>query len=244
MRSWTIRRLSAAAYLLVALGCGGDDNGGSGPPPEEDPLQVQLAPAPSGDAQTGPVGEALPEDLRVVITRAAEPQGGVDVVWATPDGGSLDPATSVSGADGVATSTWTLGPDAGAQVATATVADAEGSPVTFTATAEGDEPPPPPPPPPPADATIQVLGPSGGNRFEPAEVTIQAGQTVAWVWPAGALDHNVRPDDTEPTTSGPPSDGPMEYRFTFTTAGTYPFYCVVHGGPGGVAMSGVVTVEP
>jgi plastocyanin len=242
MNAWTTRRLSAAVCLLALVGCGGDDDGGSGPPPDEDPLEVAAAPTSSGDGQTGPPSEALPEDLRVVITRASDPQEGVEVTWATGSGGSLDPATSTTGADGIASSAWTLGPTVGAQSATATVADAEGSPVTFTATAEDDEPPPPPPP--PADATIQVLGPSGGNLFNPADVTIQVGQTVEWVWPTGAIGHNVTPDDEEPTTSGPVANGPNTYSFTFNTAGTYNYYCVAHGGPGGAGMSGTVTVEP
>jgi plastocyanin len=200
---------------------------------------VQAASTASGNGQTGLVGEALPEPLRVVITRASEPEAGVSVAWATPTGGSLDPTTSTTGDDGVATSTWTLGPSAGAQTATATVTDADGSPVSFTATAEDDEPPPPP-----ADATIQVLGPNGGNRFEPADVTIQAGETVAWLWPQGALAHNVAPDATQPTPSGPVANGPKEYRFTFDTPGTYNYHCTNHGAPGGVGMSGTVTVNP
>jgi plastocyanin len=235
------RWLCAAACSLALLGCGGDDNGGSGPPPE-DPLVVAATSTASGNGQTGPVSEALPEPLRVVITRASEPEAGVSVAWATTGGGSLAPTSSVTGDDGIASSTWTLGPTAGAQSATATVTDADGSPVTFTATAEDDEPPPPPPP--PADVTIQVLGPSGGNRFEPADVTIQVGQTVEWVWPSGAIGHNVSPDDTEPPSSGPVSNGPDTYSHTFTTAGTYDFFCVAHGAPGGVGMSGTVTVNP
>jgi plastocyanin len=238
MHPWTTRRLGAAVCLLALFGCGSDGDGGSGPPPE-DPLEVQAAAAPNGDAQSGPPSAALPEDLRVAITRASEPQAGVEVAWATPQGGSLDPATSVSDADGIATTTWTLGPSEGPQTATATVADADGSPVTFTATAEVDEPPPPPP-----DATIQVLGPSGGNRFSPTTVTIQAGETVEWVWPSGAISHNVTPDGTQPAPSGPLSNGPKTYRYTFNTAGTYRFYCLAHGGPGGAGMSGSVTVEP
>jgi plastocyanin len=233
--------LGAAVLLLALLACGGDDdNGGSGPPPDEGPLVVEAAPTASGNGQTGPPGTALPEDVRVLITRASDPQEGVAVTWATT-GGSLDPATSTTGADGIATSTWTLGPTVGAQSATATVADAEGSPVTFTATAEEDEPPPPPPP--PADATIQVLGPPN-NVFSPADVTIQAGQTVEWVWSAEALGHNVSPDDTEPTSSGPVANGPKTYSHTFDTPGTYDYFCVAHGAPGGVGMSGTVTVEP
>lgn len=239
MRPWTTGRLGAAVCLLALLACGGDDNGGSGPPPDEDPLVVQAAPTSSGNGQTGPPSAALPEDLRVLITRASEPQEGVEVAWATASGGSLDPSTSVTGSDGIAASTWTLGPTEGAQSATASVTDADGSPVTFTATAGEDEPPPPP-----ADAIIQVLGPSGGNRFSPTDVTIQVGQTVEWVWPSGAIGHNVSPDDTEPASSGPVSNGPDTYSFTFNTAGTYNFFCVAHGAPGGVGMSGTVTVEP
>jgi plastocyanin len=36
----------------------------------------------------------------------------------------------------------------------------------------------------------------------------------------------------------------MEYSFTFTTAGTFDFFCVNHGAAGGVGMSGTVIVEP
>jgi plastocyanin len=241
MWSWTGSGslISAAVLIAVAAGCGGD----SGPPPPEDPLVIQKTPTASGDGQTGTVGGALPDELRVVITRASEPQTGVVVDWATANGGSLAPATSSTDADGIATSIWTLGPDAGPQTATATAVDgADGSPVSFTATAEDEAPPPPPPPPP--SATIQVLGPGGGNRFEPTEVTIQAGETVEWVWPAGSQAHNVVPDGTQPTSSGSLQNGPATYSFTFTTAGTYDFHCANHGNVGGVGMSGTVIVEP
>ena len=75
-------------------------------------------------------------------------------------------------------------------------------------------------------------------------MTIQAGQTVEWIWPSGSLQHNVVPDEDEPTSSGPLVDGPTGYSFTFTTAGTYDFYCANHGGAGGFGMSGTVIVEP
>lgn len=238
MRSW-IRSgtlVSGAVLTAMAVACGGD-SGGSDPPPGEDPLVMQRTAVSSGNGQTGVVGELLAGELRVVITRTSEPQEAVAVTWATPDGGLLAPPTSDTDADGIATTTWTLGPDPGTQTATATVTDADGSPVGFTAKAEDDTPPPPP-----TSATIQVLGPSGGNRFTPTQVTIQAGQTVKWTWPNGSLAHNVVPDADEPTTSGPVTSGPEEYSFTFTVAGTYDYYCVSHGGPNGVGMSGTVTV--
>jgi plastocyanin len=234
--------MSSAVLAAITVACG--DSGGSDPPPGEDPLVVQRTAVNSGNGQTGVVGDLLAGELRVVITRTSEPQEGVAVAWATADGGTLAPPSSDTDADGIATTTWTLGPDPGTQTATAMVAGAEGSPVSFTATAEDDTPPPPPPPPP--SATIQVLGPNGGDRFDPNQVTIQAGQTVKWTWPNGSLLHNVEPDPAggEPVRSGGLVSGPMEYSFTFTTAGTYDFYCSNHGGPGGQGMSGTVIVEP
>jgi plastocyanin len=242
MRSWigNASLMSRTVWVAVVAACGGGDgNGGNEPPPDDDPPVIQEAPTSSGDNQTGTVGEPLGSELRVLITLTGDPQAGVNVGWATPNGGSLAPATSATGADGIATTTWTLGPDPGTQTATATVDGADGSPVTFTATAEDDEPPPPP-----ADASIQVLGPGGGNRFDPTEVTIQVGQTVRWVWPSTSRDHNVVPDDEEPAPSGGLEDGPNDYSFTFTTPGTYAYHCANHGAAGGVGMSGTVIVEP
>lgn len=34
------------------------------------------------------------------------------------------------------------------------------------------------------------------------------------------------------------------FSFTFTSAGTFPYHCQVHGGPGGVGMSGRIVVVP
>ncbi len=240
MRNWIGSGTLMPSALLAAMtvACGGD-SGGSDPPPGEEPLVVQRTAVSSGNGQTGVVGGLLAGELRVVITRTSEPQEGVAVTWATADGGLLAPPTSDTDADGIATTTWTLGPDPGTQTATATVSGADGSPVSFTATAEDDTPPPPPP-----SATIQVLGPGGGNRFSPTQVTIQAGQTVKWTWPSGSLAHNVVPDADEPASSGPLGNGPREYSFTFTTAGTYDYYCANHGGPNGSGMSGTVIVQP
>jgi plastocyanin len=57
------------------------------------------------------------------------------------------------------------------------------------------------------------------------------------------VQHNVVPDGTEPASSGAPRNGPATYQYTFNTPGTYRYYCSVHGGPGGVSMSGTIIVQ-
>lgn len=89
--------------------------------------------------------------------------------------------------------------------------------------------------------TFQVQVGQGGLKFTPANVMIQVGDTVEWVW--DGLGHS--------TTSGTPGnpDGMWDsgiqntgftFSFTFTTAGTFNYYCSVHGSCCG--MIGSVTV--
>jgi plastocyanin len=189
----------------------------------------------SGDEQTGPVGVALGNPLRVLITRDGEPVEGVDVEWAAGQGGSLAEEEE-SDELGIASAVWTLGPELGNQAATAAIDGADGTPLTYTATATPETGPP--------GATVQVLGPTDGNRFEPAIVNIIVGQSVTWVWPEGSLGHNVVPDiKTTPFASGTLADGPKTHSFVFNQAGTYRYYCQAHGNLGGVGMSGQVVVS-
>jgi plastocyanin len=215
---------------LLGIACGGEDQG-----PSEPPLVLQKPATKSGDLQTGPVSVALGNPLRVLITREGEPVEGINVSWDAGQGGSLANSQE-SDENGIATAVWTLGPDIGNQVATAEVDGADNSPLTYTATAEEGTGPPPPGP------TVQVLQ-DGGNRFEPATITIDAGETVTWNWPETSGRHNVVPDDVEPSTSGVLQEGPNTYTYTFNTPGTYRYYCLAHGAPGGTGMSGQVIVE-
>ncbi len=220
------------SLAMLGAACGGDDQG-----PGESPLVIEKPATKSGDQQSGPVGTALGNPLRVMITRDGEPVEGVDVDFSAGQGGSLG-QEEVSDEVGIASAVWTLGPDAGNHSATAAIDGADGPPLTYTATATTGLGPPPGP-------TIQVLGPDpGGNRFEPNVVTITVGQTVTWSWPAGALSHNVLPDDSDnPIPSGPVTDGPETYSFTFDQAGSFRYFCSSHGGAGGVGMSGRVIVN-
>ncbi|MEZ4556859.1 MAG: PKD domain-containing protein [Caldilineaceae bacterium] len=76
--------------------------------------------------------------------------------------------------------------------------------------------------------------------FDPTPVTIPRGGRVTWVRIEG--NHNVRADD-DGFSSGPPSSTWITYSRRFETVGTFPYYCELHGGPGGAGMSGVVIVE-
>jgi plastocyanin len=87
-------------------------------------------------------------------------------------------------------------------------------------------------------AGVVMVGVGGGNTFAPAQVTIQAGQGVTWVWVAGF--HSVV-SDSSPKAWGD-SAGQASGQFvvkTFPTAGTYPYHCGVHGA----MMSGTVVVQ-
>lgn len=79
------------------------------------------------------------------------------------------------------------------------------------------------------------------SQFTPAQVTINVGDSVMWV-NEGSLPHNVNADDGS-FRSGDPSTGAWTYTFTFTTPGTYPYHCEVHGAPGGIGMSGTIIVQ-
>lgn len=222
-----VPHLGSLIAFAAITACGG---GQTGP---DQPATIAKAATLSGDRQTGLAGVALPSDLRVVVTRDGEPVADAVVTWAGSSG-TMSPGGDKTDVNGVSTSSWTLGPNAGSQSATASIAGAVGSPVTFTATAVVDNS---------GGPIIMALGPASGNRFDPADVRVLAGTTVTWEWPDEAVGHNVVPDDgTTPETSGVVADGPRFFTYTFNTPGTYRYYCQSHGGVGGVGMSGTITV--
>jgi len=219
----------ALALLAAAAvgGCGGGDD--SGPSPT---ATIAKTATKSGDAQTGPMGQALPEVLRAVVTQNGSPAPNVTVTWAAGSG-SVAPVTQPTDDQGVSTTTWTLGDTPGSQTATASLNGASGSPLEFTATATVAGP---------TGQVVEVRSPdgNGGYRFDPADLTVTAGTTVTWDWAPGAAGHNVVQDDgNTPASSGALANAPHQYQFTFTTPGTYHYHCQAHEGLG---MVGTVTV--
>lgn len=89
------------------------------------------------------------------------------------------------------------------------------------------------------------------NFFSPAELTIQAGDSVTWT-NLGNNSHNVVADDRSfrcasgcdgEGGNGDPSSAAWSFTLTFDDPGDVPYFCAVHGGAGGFGMSGTVTVE-
>ena len=218
------RTLALAIAALVSA-CGGTDRQA----PDPSTLELTKPADISGDQQVGVAGRELPDSLRVLVTRDGEPVEGVTVIWFTTEG-SLSPDERQTGPDGISASAWTTMALFAEQFAAARV---EGGPtVGFTAIATPD---------PDAPSTILVL--SEGSRFMPDDLSVPVGATVNWFWPEGSAGHNIVPDDQDsPPHSGAPADWPMWHVFRFTRPGTYRYHCAVHGAPGGVGMSGTITV--
>jgi hypothetical protein len=94
----------------------------------------------SGNDQSGSAGGPLASPVAVRVTDGfGNPVVGVTVQWEAQNG-SVDPSSSVTGADGLAHTEWTLGSSAGAQSVTATSSGLSGSPLTLTATALAGNP--------------------------------------------------------------------------------------------------------
>jgi plastocyanin len=127
MRNKCIAMVLAAGVFMAACG-GGDDGGGP-------PAGTNLIAKESGDNQTGTVNVQLTSDFCAKVTQSGTAVDGIAVNWTTPNGGTLTPPSSSTGANGLACSRLTLGTAAGPQTAQAAVTGATGSPVTFNATA-------------------------------------------------------------------------------------------------------------
>lgn len=86
-------------------------------------------------------------------------------------------------------------------------------------------------------ATVSVT--VADNVFQPQAASAVAGDTVVWTQP-GSRVHTVTADDGS-FDSGNLAAG-QTFSRTFTTPGTVRYYCKIHGAPGGIGMSGVLTV--
>ncbi|MFO0888068.1 MAG: Ig-like domain-containing protein [Isosphaeraceae bacterium] len=93
-----------------------------------------------------------------------------------------------------------------------------------------------------ATVTVDLLGFS----FSPSDVTISVGDTVHWVWRSDFHSTTSVSGSAEQWDSGVLNSG-FTFDHTFTQAGTFVYYCVIHGDDNGngtaSGMAGTVTVQ-
>ena len=172
---------------LVTVSCGSDspsaDNGGetpTGPSPNNINVSVDSAFV----SRTAVVGSTLPAQVRV--TQNGVPAASIGITWSlAKGGGTVNPATSSTDANGVATTTWTLNDTVRTAVLTAAVVGASSGTLTVTST------------PGPASAIKKVSPDSiGVVAGSSTNVTVRvtdkggnaiAGSTVTWTATGGAL---------------------------------------------------------
>lgn len=214
-----VRRSRALAAALLAVGCGG--GGGTDLPIAGEATELVKG---GGDAQVWYLDNPLPAPYRVIARDVnGQPVAGVSVTWAVTSGaGSVDPPSSVTGSDGAASATHSLGPSAASQSVSASATGLTA--VEFTATATS----------PPTSAAVTVAS----STFVPRDVVVQVNGTVTWTWNPAGIAHNII------YTSGPtprPPDSPTQsagtHAQTFAAAARYQYTCTIHAG-----MEGTVTV--
>lgn len=126
-----LRGLAQPVAVLVLAGCGDllqEPDTGTVPAP------LTIEPI-SGSGQTGSPGAPLAAPLEVqILDRDGRPIPRLWVVWTPlPGSGEARPRNSFSDTDGIATTTWLLGPDPGPQEIQVSVR--QGAPIVFEAVA-------------------------------------------------------------------------------------------------------------
>lgn len=123
----------SAVLALAGVALAGGCNDSTQPQDNQATTIAQV----DGNGQQALAASKLPAPLRVLVTDAGgQPVAGVSVSWSvTEGGGTLAPESSTTDSDGIASTEFTLGGQAGAQGAEATVTGLAGSPVMFAATA-------------------------------------------------------------------------------------------------------------
>ncbi len=100
------------------------------------------------------------------------------------------------------------------------------------------------PPPPQAIATATVEPDArvvlmGESCYEPLSLTLPAGSTVVWNQ-MGIIEHNVVAEEGSFQSSLLTRGETFEHMFS--APGRYPYYCSLHGGPGGKGMAGAIII--
>jgi plastocyanin len=110
-----------------------------------------------------------------------------------------------------------------APTAAATLAPVSGLPTPVPPTALATLPPPKPAH--PADTSGGPSVSMENFNIVPATLTVTAGTTVVWT-NHDDVEHTVTASDNSFSSPAMPTDG--QYSYTFTSPGTYNYFCAVH----------------
>ena len=218
LRNGKFASVVAIACACLALSCGGGSSKTNGQDPTSAPAASQPATLKSQTAAPAASTTASPATGSVASASAA---------GATPSASAgTVPASASTAIPIVPTPAATIAtvPPTVAAIATATTAP---------------QPPPatPTPAPAPRNASVTVVGDPLGFAFSPASVSVTAGSTVAWSWTGTVEDpHNVIAENG--SFSSGPTQTAGSFAFTFTTPGSYSYFCDIH-----LEMTGVVVVS-
>jgi hypothetical protein len=165
------------------------------------PVGLELV---AGDQQRQPVETALPEDLVVKVTD--DYGNGVPdqmVTFAvTAGGGSVNPASAMTDANGEAAATWTLGSALGSQDAQAAAPGLTGSPIAFTAQGTNLKLQTITPTPLVEGATGQITGTGFENTAADNVVTIDGVVAQVTAATSTVIDFIVPASDCQPAREG------------------------------------------
>jgi plastocyanin len=82
-----------------------------------------------------------------------------------------------------------------------------------------------------ATANVSVVN----NAFLPASTNIAIGDQITWTWPSGSFNHNTV--SSGGVWTSPVNSGPATFSHTFTSAGSFPYSCTIHGFTGTINVS-------
>lgn len=199
-----------------------------------------------GDGQVGTANQRLRHYRVEAIDKHSRAVSGVPITWSVASGGgSISPTHGVTAAkmdstgarDVYAATVHTLGSFEGAYTVTATAPDIPGAPqATFTAHVAS------------AVIDIQVANYWAcfyydicTATFDPADVTVIAGQSVGWSWGGEPCDVIFEDDPAAPTSAPVRHTG--GHLRTFTVPGTFRYRCTLFSSSFTDGMVGVVTVQ-
>ena len=218
-RQWV--RWGLVFGALSASGCKNDGTQPAGPASDVVPR--------GGNGQNWYFNNPLPTPLSVtVLDLSGRPVPGVVVLWAVTSGdssGGVSPEQSTTSVLGIASTNDSVGSST-IQRVSATVSGLP-SPASFTEVATA----------PPTSAAVSLEN----FAFNPQNSVVQTGGTVTWTWNDGTAFHTLNFNVNDPTPRPPdtPQQTSGSVPFTFTTVGSYPYFCLIHQAQG---MTGKLTV--